>query len=125
MEEIIAEMAKCLCKDYGECEKCILYKGENACTVYDDCITLIQNGYGKIETPKLNDNLIGEEVYCIGCNINGEFVCREEPFNVIGFTSKGIAVWNSGASCVDYYNNGFWFIDYEQAENKLKQLKGE
>ena len=45
----IEEMAKLLCSDYGECEKCFLYCSEETpCSVDDDCDKLYNANYRKV-----------------------------------------------------------------------------
>jgi hypothetical protein len=50
MNEQIEKMAKTLCSDYGDCERCIVEnpESETICTVWEHCKVLYNAGYRKI-----------------------------------------------------------------------------
>lgn len=50
MKKQIEEMAKTLCSDYGDCERCIVEnpESETICTVREHCKVLCNAGYRKV-----------------------------------------------------------------------------
>lgn len=78
---------------------------------------------------EVDNTLIGQCVIGIHKHTNGTYSLDLDENLVIGFADNGIATWNNTHGFNDWFSNDLYFIDNEQgraeAENKLKELKGE
>ena len=113
------------------CKNCE-YSGEQnfLCTEYN-CIDALKNRLAELEDKiengtliDINDNIIGETVFGIQQDTTGKYHFDGASNTLIGFTSNGIVTWNDIYSYNDYFIDGFWFFTREEAEAKLKELKG-
>ena len=80
----------------------------------------------KIEQDKLvalDDSLIGESIYGIHQDVEGNYWLDGDENTLLGFTSNGVVTWNDVHGYNDWFMNGFWFHTSEEAEKIFKELQ--